>query len=259
MLVDAHCHLTGEHLKNEELDGILGRAKLAGVEGMIAVGTDLEDSKEVLKLAERYSHIRASLGVHPHEAKTWDGYTEQGLCNLLQSPLALFVGETGLDWHYDYSPREQQEQAFRAQIRLAKALGKPLMVHTRSAPDATLRILGEEGASHVGGVIHCFTEDVSFAKSAVEMGFYISFSGILTFHGKNEAIKEAAVWVPEDRILVETDAPFLAPVPYRGKRNEPAFVAHTAKCLAELRGMDIKRLHRVTADNLKALTEWNPE
>jgi TatD DNase family protein len=257
MIVDAHCHLTGGYQKDKNIDGILARARSAGVIGAIAVGTNLEDSREVLDLAENHGSIRASLGIHPHDAKTWGHETEMGLRGLFRSPLALFVGETGLDWHYDLSPRDLQENAFRAQIRLALDIGKPLMVHTRSAPDATLAILEEERASQVGGIIHCFTEDLSFAQMAVDLGFYISFSGILTFSKNSRAIKEAAAWVPEDRILIETDAPFLAPAPHRGKHNEPAFVVHTAKSLAELRGCSEKHIHDVTSNNLRTLTGWD--
>jgi len=257
MIVDAHCHLTGGYQKDKDVDGILGRAKAAGVIGAVAVGTDLEDSKKVIELAENYSSIKASLGVHPHDAKTWCTETEMELRGLLKSPLALFVGETGLDWHYDLSPRDLQENAFRAQIRLAIEIGKPLMVHTRSAPDATLAILEKEGASKVGGVIHCFTEDLPFAQRAVGLGFYISFSGIITFPKNSLTIREAAAWVPEDRILVETDAPFLAPTPHRGKQNEPAFVVHTARCLAELRGCNEKHIQDITRKNLRTLTGWN--
>jgi TatD DNase family protein len=141
---------------------------------------------------------------------------------------------------------------------LAKKLNKPLMVHTRSAPDATLRILEEEGASQVGGIIHCFTENPAFAKRAIELNFYISFSGILTFPKKSEAIRETAASAPEDRILIETDSPFLAPIPYRGKQCEPAFVTHTAKCLAELRGCDVKHISSVTANNMETLCGWRP-
>jgi len=255
MIVDAHCHLTGSHQKDKDVDGILGRAKAAEVIGVVAVGTDLEDSKKVLELAENYSNI--SLGVHPHDAKTWGHEAEVGLRGLLASPLALFVGETGLDWHYDLSPRDMQEKAFRAQIRLALDIGKPLMVHTRSAPGATLAVLEEEGASKVGGIIHCFTEDLPFAKKAVGLGFYISFSGILTFPKNSLAIREAAAWAPEDRILIETDAPFLAPAPHRGKHNEPAFAVYTARAMAEIRGCSEKHVHDFTSKNLRTLTGWD--
>jgi len=258
MLLDAHCHLTGNYQKELDVESLLRRAEIAGVSGLIAVGTDLDDSRNVLKLAASHDNIRASLGVHPHEAKLWDSNTEQALTELLKSPQVLFVGETGLDWHYDLSPRDQQELVFRAHIRLAKKLNKPLMIHTRSAPDATLRILVEENAFQVGGIIHCFSENPPFAKRAIELNFYISFSGILTFPKKCEAIRETAVWVPEDRIFVETDSPFLAPIPYRGKPCEPAYVTHTAKCLAELRGCDVKHIHRVTANNMETLCGWRP-
>jgi TatD DNase family protein len=241
-----------------DVEDALRRAQLAGVHGVIAVGTDLEDSGNVLKLAESHDDVRVSLGVHPHDARQWDVNTEQALIELLRSPLALFVGETGLDWHYDLSPRDQQEQVFRSQIRLAKKINKPLMVHTRSAPEATLQILEEEGASQVGGIIHCFTENPAFAKRAIDLNFYISFSGILTFPKKSEVIREVAAIVPEDRILVETDSPFLAPIPHRGKHCEPAFVVYTAKCLSELRGCDVKHISSVIANNMETLCGWRP-
>ena len=168
-----------------------------------------------------------------------------------------FVGETGLDWHYDLSPRDVQEAAFRAQIRLAKAIGKPLMIHTRSAPEATLQVLEEEGADAVCGIIHCFSEDRAFASRALDLGFYLSFSGIATF--KNAlAVRDVAAWAPADRILVETDAPFLAPVPYRGKPNEPGFVRFTAEVVAGLRGIPAARLAEQTTQNRAALCGWAP-
>ena len=257
MLVDAHCHLTGTHLAADQVEATLDRARAAGVEGFIAVGTDLEDSRAVLELTRRAPEIQASLGVHPHEAKSWDPEVEAGLLELLADPSVRFVGETGLDWHYDLSPRDLQETAFRAQIRLAKALKKPLMIHTREAPEATLRILREEGADSVRGIIHCFTEDKAFAAGALDLGFFLSFSGIVTFK-KAEAIREVAAWAPEDRILVETDAPFLAPVPYRGKPNEPGFVRYTADQVAALRGITSLRLAELTTRNLEALCGWTP-
>jgi TatD DNase family protein len=256
MLIEAHCHLTGSFQEDKDIAGILSRARLAGVVGLIAVGTDLNDSEDLVAQTAGAENIRLSLGVHPHEASKWSPGTEHGIRKLLGSPQVLFVGETGLDWHYDFCTKEQQETAFRAQIQLAVELHKPLMIHSRSAPESTLQILYEEGASRVGGIIHCFTEDISFAKRAVEMGFYISFSGILTFPKKNEAIKEAALWIPEDRLLVETDAPFLAPAHHRGKRNEPAYLVYTAKCLAELRGWDLERVHAATVGNLETLSGW---
>ena len=257
MLVDAHCHLTGSYLAADQVETTLARARAEGVTGFIAVGTDLEDSRAVLELATRIPGVQASLGVHPHEAKSWSTEVAAALGELLAQPPVRFVGETGLDWHYDLSPRDEQEVAFRAQIRLAKGLRKPLMIHTRSAPEATLRILAEEGADTVRGIIHCFSEDRAFAKSALDLGFYLSFSGITTFK-KAEAVRDVAAWAPSDRILVETDAPFLAPVPYRGKTNEPGFVRFTAEAVAELRGIPTLKLAELTTRNLEALCGWAP-
>ncbi|MCE1204718.1 MAG: TatD family hydrolase [Holophagaceae bacterium] len=257
MLVDAHCHLTGSYLAEDQVEATLSRAQSQGVTGFIAVGTDLEDSRVVLALTARLPEVQASLGVHPHEAKGWSPEVEAELHKLLLDPAVRFVGETGLDWHYDLSPRDEQEAAFRAQIRLARALRKPLMIHTRSAPEATLRILEEEAADAVRGIIHCFSEDRAFAARALDLGFYLSFSGIATFK-KAEAVRDVAAWAPADRILVETDAPFLAPVPYRGKPNEPGFVRFTAEAVADLRGIPSVQLAELTTRNLEALCGWAP-
>lgn len=258
MLVDAHCHLTGSYLaEGQNTASLLARAREAGVSGFIAVGTDLQDSRAVMALARTTPQVQASLGVHPHEAVTWTPEVEAALDGMVGDPAARFVGETGLDFHYDHSPREVQEQVFRAQIRLAKRHRKPLMIHTRSAPGETLRVLREEGAEACGGMIHCFSEDKAFAEGALDLGFYLSFSGIVTFKTA-EAIREVAAWAPEDRILVETDAPFLAPVPMRGKANEPGFVRFTAERVAELRGLAPARLAELTTRNLEALCGWSP-
>ena len=257
MLVDAHCHLPGSHSDKEMLNAALERACLVGVQGFIAVGTDLGDSAAVLALAKADRRIQVSLGVHPHEASTWDSTTEQRLASLLGDPDVRFVGETGLDWHYDLSPRPVQERVFRAQIQLARRLGKPLMIHTRAAGEETLRILREEGADRVGGVIHCFSEDKAFAVRALDLGFHLSFSGLITFK-KADVIQEVAAWAPEDRILVETDSPYLAPVPFRGKTNEPAYVRQVAERLALLRGVTLARVAELTTHNLEALCGWAP-
>lgn len=257
MLVDAHCHLVGSYPGKENLNVVLDRARCAGVGGFVAVGTDLEDAGAVLAIVKENTDLQASLGVHPHEAKTWDATTEELLAALLTDPDVRFVGETGLDWHYDFSPREAQEEAFRLQIRLARRVGKPLMIHTREAAEDTLRILREEGAEAVGGIIHCFSEDKPFAVRALDLGFHLSFSGIVTFK-KAEAIQEVAAWAPEDRILVETDSPYLAPMPHRGKTNEPAWVVHVAERLAALRGVPFARIADITTRNLEALCGWPP-
>lgn len=257
MLIDAHCHLLGSEVENTNPGAALERARRAGVSGFVAVGTGLEDSAAVLELARARPDVAASLGVHPHEARAWGPGTEARLRDLLQDPACRFVGEAGLDWHYDFSPREVQAEVFRAQIRLARTVGKPLMVHTREAPGATLDLLREEGAGAVRGVIHCFTEDRAFAEAALALGFYLSFSGIVTFRNA-EAIREVAAWAPADRILVETDAPYLAPVPHRGRRNEPAYVVHVAEAVARLRGVSPQTLAEQTARNLEALCGWLP-
>ncbi len=257
MLVDAHCHLPGEAEGKEHLEALLGRARSAGVQGFMAVGTSLADANQVLAAVKAHKNLQASLGVHPHEAKTWDATTEQRLSLLLGDPDVRFVGETGLDWHYDLSPREIQETVFRAQIRLARRFSKPLMIHTREAGEDTLRILREEEAGQVGGIIHCFSEDQAFASRALALGFYLSFSGILTFK-KATAIQEVAAWAPEDRILVETDSPYLAPIPFRGKTNEPAYVTYVAERLAALRGLSCAKVAELTTRNLEALCGWAP-
>jgi TatD DNase family protein len=257
MLVDSHCHLIGSYETEDHLDAVLDRARGAGVSGFITVGTDLADSRLVLDLARRSPDIQASLGVHPHEARLWNETTGEELAGLLQDPNVRFVGETGLDWHYDLSPRAEQETVFRAQIQLARRVGKPLMIHTRQAPQETLRILREEQAIEVGGIIHCFSEDRAFAEQALDLGFHLSFSGIVTFKNA-KAIQEVAAWAPADRILVETDAPFLAPVPHRGKTNEPAFVTLVAAHVAALRGLSPGALGDLTTRNLEALCGWSP-
>jgi TatD DNase family protein len=234
---------------------LLERARLAGVSGCIAVDTDLADARLVLALATRRPEVQASLGVHPHEAASWNPDVAEQMEALLKDPNARFVGETGLDWHYDLSPRDMQEEVFRAHIRCARRLAKPVMVHTREAPTETLRILREEGADQVGGIIHCFSEDCAFAAQALDLGFHLSFSGIITFRNA-EPIREVAAWAPEDRILVETDSPYLAPVPFRGRPNEPAYVTYVAAQVARLRHLGPERLAEITTRNLEALCGW---
>jgi len=257
MLVDSHCHLIGSYPAEDGAEAVLGRARLAGVGGFIAVATDLADARLVLALAAAHADVQASLGVHPHEAASWSPETATQLEALLGDPKVRFVGETGLDWHYDLSPRDAQEAVFREHIRMARRLAKPVMVHTRAAPQETLRVLREEGADQVGGIIHCFSEDRRFAGLALDLGFHLSFSGIVTFRNA-EPIRDVAAWAPEDRILVETDSPFLAPVPFRGKPNEPAFVTYVAAHVAHLRHLAAERLAEITTRYLEALCGWPP-
>jgi TatD DNase family protein len=186
--------------------------------------------------------------VHPHDASTLDPTNESALGELLKRESVRALGEVGLDYHYDHSPRDVQRDVFRRMVALARSANKPLVIHTRSAPDETLEILAAEGARDVGGIIHCFSEDRRFATRALELGFYLSFSGILTFKNAH-AIHDVARFAPADRVLVETDSPYLAPVPLRGKKCEPAFVLHTAKRLAELRGSTLGEIETATTEN----------
>ena len=250
MLFDTHCHLDDPRLF-EELDAVLDRASEAGVRRITAIGcaSDTASLMSAVEIARKHpNRISATVGVHPHDAK----HLDDALCDAVREagadPSVVAIGETGLDFHYDHSPRATQEEAFRRQIAIAKELGKPLVIHTRSAPKQTLQILREEQAKDVGGIIHCFSEDAPFAAAALDLGFVSSFSGIVTFK-KAIAVQEAALKQPVDALLIETDAPYLAPMPRRGKLNEPAYVAYTAARIAELRGMDPEALAQATYEN----------
>jgi TatD DNase family protein len=250
MLFDTHCHLDDPRLL-EELDAVLERAERAGVWRITTIGcaSDTAPVTSALEIARRYPHrISATVGVHPHDAR----HLDDALCEAIRDAGAdvavVAIGETGLDFHYDHSPRRAQEEAFRKQISIARALRKPLVVHTRSAPKETLQILREEQAKDVGGIIHCFSEDAGFAAAALDLGFVSSFSGIVTFKSALE-VQDAARRQPSDALLIETDAPYLAPVPRRGKRNEPAYIAHVAAWVAELRGEDRETLAQTAYDN----------
>ena len=250
MLFDTHCHLDDPRL-HEELDAVLDRAKAAGVRRITTIGCahDVASVKSAVDIAQQHPDwISATVGVHPHDAKDLDDATCDAIRAAGSDSTVVAIGETGLDFHYDHSPRDTQLEAFRKQIEIAKELGKPLVIHTRSAPKETLQVLREERAGDVGGIIHCFSEDAPFAAAALDLGFISSFSGIVTFK-KAIAVQEAAKKQPADAILIETDAPYLAPIPKRGKRNEPAYVAHTAKRIAELRGEDPEALAEATYRN----------
>lgn len=251
MLVDSHCHL--DRLQLEKYDGDLTKtlhaARLVGVGHILCVSTDPENIQTVIATAEKYPNITASVGVHPtefcDEAKLSPLLLSQGI-----HPKVVAVGETGLDYYRNEEKEAQfQQQAkFRTHISVAKKIHKPLIIHTRQAQKDTLNILREENARHVGGVMHCFTENWDMAKAALDLGFFISFSGIITFK-KADEIREIAKKVPDDRILVETDAPYLAPVPFRGKPNEPAYVKQVAECLAIVRGQSFEKIAEMTTRN----------
>jgi TatD DNase family protein len=248
VLIDTHCHLDQSNCA-EGADGVLDRARAAGVGAFVAIGVgSLAAAREVLALAARRADVVCTAGVHPHEAGTADEATVAELSRLASEPAVVAVGEIGLDYHYDHSPRDVQGAVFRRLIAVARAVRKPIVVHTRSAPADTLDVLAEEGARDVGGVIHCFSEDRAFASRALDLGFDLSFSGIVTFKSAL-AVQDVAAWAPEDRILVETDSPYLAPVPKRGRPNEPAYVVHTARRMAELRGVSVAEIARITTEN----------
>ncbi|HVU04710.1 MAG TPA: TatD family hydrolase [Polyangiaceae bacterium] len=248
MLVDTHCHLDSENCK-EGPDAALARARAEGVSAFVAIGVgSVAAAKEVRELAIRRADVVCTVGVHPHEAAELGDAAFEELEALARAPEVVAVGEIGLDYHYDHSPRDVQAAIFARFIALARAVRKPIVVHTREAPEDTLSILAREGARDVGGVIHCFSEDRAFAARAFDLGFDVSFSGILTFKSAL-SVQEVARYAPEDRILVETDSPYLAPVPKRGRPNEPAYVVHTAAKLAELRGTTRAHIERITTEN----------
>ena len=249
MLFDSHCHLDPAYLPAGP-DEVLARARAAGVLGVVSIGVgrDLAAARAAVALADRRADVFATVGMHPHDATALDGAMMDELAELARHPRVVAVGEVGLDYHYDHSPRDTQRAVFRAMIALARTVKKPIVVHTRSAPADTLAILAEESARDVGGIIHCFSEDRTFAERAFELDFDVSFSGILTFKNAT-AIREAARFAPSDRILVETDSPYLAPVPLRGKPCEPSYIVHTARCLADIRGVSLDAIGEATTKN----------
>ena len=248
MLVDSHCHIDFPDL-HEDLDGVLDRAKAAGVGYLLCVSVNLEDLKNIIEISHRYTQVFASAGVHPnHDPGVLDSPRYVTLREAAADPVVVAVGETGLDYYRSKGELKWQLDRFRKHIAISRELSKPLIIHTRRANYDTIAIMREEGASESCGVMHCFSEDWPTAKAALDMGFYVSISGIVTFKNA-DAVREVARNVPADRLLVETDAPYLAPVPYRGRTNEPAFVADTARFLAELRGVDYETLAQQTTDN----------
>lgn len=248
-LVDTHCHLADTRL-DAELDEVLTRATEAGVAKIVAVGAigTIATDRRTVEIAEHYPHIFAAIGVHPHDARNCTTDRISQLHALARSQKVVAIGESGLDFHYLHSPVEEQEQSLRRHLMLAAELDKPIVIHCRDAEARLAAIVREEGLPAAGGVVHCFTGDTKAAAAFLELGFLISFSGILTFKNAG-VVRQAAGIVPEDRVLVETDAPYLAPEPYRGRRNEPAFVRRTLEVLAEVRGADFHGLAATIAEN----------
>jgi TatD DNase family protein len=248
MLVDSHCHLDFPEFA-PELDAVVARAEAAGVRRMVTISTRVRQQERLLAIAERFANVYCSVGTHPHHAHEELDITASDLVQRTRHPKVVAIGEAGLDYHYDYSPREAQEQGFRAHIAAARETGLPLVIHSREADDDTARILREEmGKGAFPAILHCFTGGRDLAMSAIGLGLSISFTGILTFKN-SQALRDIAAELPADRILVETDAPYLAPGPFRGKRNEPAFVVETAKMLAATRGVTVEDIAAQTTEN----------
>jgi len=252
MLVDSHCHLNYKGLVEDQA-GVLDRARAAGVSTMLNISTRSAEWDEVIGLAERDPDVWASVGVHPHDADDHIEVEAQVLVDKAEHPRVIGIGESGLDYYYDRSDRERQRTSFRNHIGAARATGLPIIVHTRDAEADTAAILTEEmGKGRFSGVIHCFTASADFARIALDLGLYISISGIVTFKNARD-LQATAAGLPLDRVLIETDSPFLAPVPHRGRPCEPAFVADTARFLAELRGETLEQLAEATSTNFRTL------
>ena len=253
-MIDSHCHLDNPQF-DPDREAVIDRALAAGVERMVVIGTgdgppDLEAG---IRLADRHQPIYATVGVHPHDASKAVPETYARLKELLQHPKVVALGEIGLDYHYDHSPREVQREAFLEQMRIAADARKPIVIHTREAWEDTLALLEQYWKpAGLGGIMHCFSGGPDQAVRCLDLGFHLSFGGIVTFP-KSADIQEAARRAPADRLLIETDAPYLAPVPHRGKRNEPAFVAETARKLAQLRGVTPEEIAQTTTDNFLKL------
>ncbi|MGZ3411347.1 MAG: TatD family hydrolase [Xanthobacteraceae bacterium] len=248
MLIDSHCHLDFPDFA-DELDGIVERARDAGIARMVTISTRIRKQDALLKIAERFPDVFCSVGTHPHHAHEELDIGTADIVTLTRNPAVVAIGEAGLDYFYDDSPREAQERGFRNHIAAARETGLPLVIHTRDADDDTARILGEEmGKGAFPAVLHCFTGGPELARRAIELGLYISFTGILTFK-KSEDLRAIVASLPADRILVETDAPYLAPGKFRGKRNEPSYVTETAKTLAEVRKVSLEDISHQTSEN----------
>jgi TatD DNase family protein len=256
MFIDSHCHIDGPEY-DADREEVVARARAAGVNTMLVVGTGdphTDAFDRAVDLAEKQEGIYAAVGVHPHDAKLFDDAAEGRLLALAQqSKQVIAWGEIGLDYHYDHSPRDVQRDVFRRQLRLARKLNLPVVIHSREADEDTITILREELTDYErGGVLHCFGGSLAMARDAIKMGFFISFAGNLTFK-KAEDLRDVARQLPLDRLLIETDCPYLTPVPFRGRRNEPAHVIETARCLAGIHGVEVEEIARITSDNFVKL------
>jgi TatD DNase family protein len=256
-MIDSHCHLADETFASD-LDAVIARAKEAGLERVLVVleAGNEKEAAQAERVAAAWPETRFTIGVHPHQAHQFAADPERAAAvvraQFAATPSARAIGEIGLDYHYDFSPRDVQQAVFRSQLRLARELGRPVVIHTREADQDTLAILDDEGGGTLGGVLHCFTGTDALADAGLALGLFVSLAGIVTFP-KAGPLRETARRVPLDRLLVETDSPFLAPVPYRGKRNEPAYVARVVEALADMHGVPPERLADRTTANFHSL------
>ena len=254
MLIDSHAHIQGKEYAGE-IDAVIARARAAGVEKIIAVGGagDMSSNTEAVALAKTFPDIYATVGMHPHDAKDVGADELKKLKDLAAAePKVVAVGETGLDYYYNHSPREVQRRVFGQFIHLARETGLPIVVHERDAAQDVADLLRTEGAGKLRGVIHCFTGNYEAARAYLDLGFYISFTGIITFKNA-DALRDVVRNVPLERMLVETDSPYLTPVPHRGKRNEPAYVRYVAETVARIKGLSLEEVARVTTQNVREL------
>lgn len=247
MLIDSHCHLNDSQLQPDQKQ-VIERAREKGVDRIVCVGYDLASSLEAEALTQQYPGVYAVIGIHPHDARLIKEQTYTILKRTAQSSRVVAIGETGLDYYRNLSPRNVQQDAFRRHIRLAREIGLPIVIHDRDAHEDVLKIMREERADEVGGVVHCFSGSLEMAQKCIDMGFYISLAGPVTYKNAKRP-KEIAAQVPLDRLLIETDAPFLTPEPFRGKRNEPGYVRYVAKEIGRLRGISLEELAAVTSAN----------
>lgn len=256
MFIDSHCHLDRLNLSefDNDLNQVVRNASDAKVDELLCVSVTLKDFPSMVEKTKPYKNVYLSCGAHPLNQE--DKVDEEELLTLAQHNNVIAVGETGLDYFYAPETKELQLDSFVKHIRVAKQLNKPLIIHTRDAQEDTLRIMRDEGAEQVGGILHCFTETWEMAEQAIAMGFYISFSGIVTFKNA-DALREVAKKIPDDRFLIETDSPYLAPVPHRGKQNQPAYVVEVAKHLASIRGQSVETIATLSTDNFKRLFNKN--
>ena len=252
MFIDSHCHLDRLDLSlhQNNLDNVIQAAIDVQVSKLLCVSVTLEDFPSMLEKTASYDNVLLSCGTHPLNQENL--VCKKELATLSENERVIAIGETGLDYHYAPETKVLQQDSFRKHIQVAKALNKPLIIHTRAAQDDTLAIMREEGADQVGGILHCFTESWEMAEQALALGFYISFSGIVTFKNATE-LREVAALVPDDKFLIETDAPYLAPVPHRGKENQPAYVVEVAKHLASIRGQSLETIAKLSTDNFNRL------